>query len=174
MFLSIVCVAVLFFLNNNEETYVGSFKTLDGDTLLINGQKLRLIGIDAPEYSQKCKNSKGSWRCGRAATHKLRKIVKHSDDLRCVGDRIDKYARPLVTCFDGSFDVNAIMVRDGLAVAYGAYHAEEREARAKKLGIWQGKFLRPQNWRRIHYGNIMGYDIEELIGNIWTRLVSYF
>lgn len=170
------CIGVLVILlaAHNEESYSGSFQVLDGDTLLNNGQKLRLVGIDAPEYSQECENSRGSWQCGRIATQKLRKLVSNSNDLVCVGNEIDKYARPLVTCFIESKDINALMVRGGYAVAYGSYYPEEKAAKASKLGIWQGNFMRPQSWRRIHYGSINSGDIKAFFNNIWAILSKYW
>lgn len=174
--LLLMCVgfAVIVLAINNEESYSGRFKVLDGDTLLNNGQKLRLIGIDAPEYSQRCENSNGNWKCGRVATRKLREIVKDSNDLVCRGDQIDKYARPLVICFSDNKDINALMVRGGFAVAYGAYYAEEREAKSKRRGIWQGKLLRPQDWRRAHYGSLTGGDVIEFLDNIWSIFIKFY
>lgn len=169
-----ICVAVIVLAVKNEENYFGRFKVLDGDTLLNNGQKLRLIGIDAPEYSQRCINSKGSWQCGRVATHTLRQLVRNSAELVCTGNQIDKYARPLVTCFSNDKDINALMVSGGFAVAYGAYYAEERDARNNKRGIWQGEFLRPQDWRRAHYGSLTGDDIKEFIANIWASCGRFY
>lgn len=160
-------------MQNNEEHFVGTFKVIDGDTVRHEGQKLRLIGIDAPEYSQKCKGNKGVWPCGRMATRKLRSIVGRSANLICKGKEIDKYGRPLVTCFEGARDINAIMVRDGLAVAYGAYYGEEREARKNKKGIWQGQFMRPQDWRRVHYGSFSGEYIKEVLSNFWVGFSAF-
>ena len=44
----------------------------------------------------------------------------------------------------------ATLVRDGLAVSYGAYRAEEDAARAAGRGIWATQFERPEAWRRGH------------------------
>lgn len=174
--LILVCigVAVMVLAIKNEESYSGRFLVLDGDTLLNNGQKLRLIGIDAPEFSQICENSQGSWKCGRKATNKLRRLIGKSTELVCKGNQIDKYARPLVTCFFNDIDINATMVSDGFAVAYGAYYTEERDARTEKRGIWQGTFLRPQDWRRVHYGSLSGDDIKEFVDNIWMLFSKFY
>lgn len=157
----VICVfaclglVITFFTRHNdsglENSFSGSFKVLDGDTLLNKGQKLRLIGIDAPEYKQKCENTKGSWLCGRAASKQLRKLVRNSVGLVCKGNKIDKYDRPLVTCYIDDLDINALMVSSGYAVAYGDYKTEERAAKSKKQGVWQGRFMRPQEWRRMYY-----------------------
>lgn len=168
--LSCIGVAVLLLAAHNGASYSGFFKVLDGDTLLNNGQKLRLIGIDAPESSQECEDSKGSWRCGRVSTQKLQRIVHNANNLICKGDQIDKYARPLVTCYLGDKDINALMVLGGYAVAYGAYYAEEREAKAGGVGIWQGNFMQPQKWRRIHYGSINSGDVKTFFANVWAML----
>ncbi len=60
----------------------GTARIVDGDTLHLNGTKVRLHGIDAPETKQKCKDQGGvSYMCGKASTDALRKLVG-SDAVR--------------------------------------------------------------------------------------------
>ena len=46
------------------------------------------------------------------------------------------------------------MVREGYAVAYKRYSKDyvrdENYAKENKLGIWQGKFIRPEKWRKLN------------------------
>jgi endonuclease YncB( thermonuclease family) len=131
---------------------VGTPWIVDGDSIRIGRVSVRLEGIDAPEWDQTCTDPGGrTWSCGRAATRQLKEHAA-GRTLRCQPKAIDRYGRTIATCFlpDGS-DVNAWLVREGWAVAYGftrIYTAEEAEAKTAKRGIWSGSFIYPSEWRR--------------------------
>ena len=133
---------------------IGSARVLDGDSLDISGAHIRLEAIDAPESDQTCVDAKGqTWSCGKAAAQELRRHVA-GRELTCAVSGLDRYQRMLAFCSapDGS-DVNAWMVRQGWALAFGdgwRYRSEQREAEAAKRGIWAGTFLPPSEWRRRH------------------------
>ncbi len=48
---------------------------VDGDTIEIGPQAIRIHGIDAPETGQKCQLRKGTWNCSRAAINALAKVT---------------------------------------------------------------------------------------------------
>ena len=133
---------------------VGKAWVIDGDTINITGTHIRLDGIDAPESDQPCTDAKGAiWPCGRSATSELRAHIR-GEELTCRRKALDKYQRVIAVCTlpDGS-DINAWMVREGWAVAYGfanTYESEEAQARAAKRGIWAGSFVMPSQWRQTH------------------------
>jgi endonuclease YncB( thermonuclease family) len=133
---------------------VGQARVLDGDSIEISGARIRLQGIDAPEWEQTCADAGGqAWPCGKAAAQELRRHIG-ARDVTCHPSGFDRYDRMLATCFgpDGS-DVNAWLVRRGWALAYGGsrnYRSEQDEAEAAKRGIWAGTFLPPEEWRRRH------------------------
>jgi endonuclease YncB( thermonuclease family) len=72
--------------------------------------------------------------------------------VRCVGNGTDQYGRVLAICYLGGEDLNAMMVRDGQALAYRHYSrryvGEENAARAAGRGVWAGEFEMPWDWRR--------------------------
>ncbi|TWF49758.1 thermonuclease family protein [Neorhizobium alkalisoli] len=135
----------------NETVIPGPFFAIDGDTLAAGIERLRLLGIDAPESDQTCGDGKGGeWACGDAARKALSDLS--SDTLaECRGEARDQYKRILVHCRRAGVDINAELVRRGLAVASGGYKAEETAARGEGRGIWAGPFDMPRTWRKSHH-----------------------
>jgi endonuclease YncB( thermonuclease family) len=130
---------------------IGQAQVIDGDTLEVAGERIRLHGIDAPESRQTCMISGIGWPCGRGAKDEL-SLVTAGRTVTCKGDKRDRYGRLIAVCYVGGEDVNARMVRDGWALAYRRYAKdyvpEESDARATGSGIWQGQFVEPWEWRR--------------------------
>ncbi len=130
-------------------------RAIDGDSLRVGGQEIRLLGIDAPELFQTCRDASGrEWACGREAHRQLHALISRGR-LNCVSRAKDRYGRVLATCSAGQVvDLGEAMVRAGFAVIFmsGQYQAAEARARAEKRGIWQGYFERPQRYRRRNDG----------------------
>ncbi len=125
---------------------------VDGDTIWISETKIRLHGIDAPETKQECFRQDGSsYRCGEASTDALRVLIG-TDPVRCEGDTYDRYKRLIATCYSGTLNLNAELVRQGWALAYRRYSKDyvsaEMEAQEAMRGIWAGEFETPWEWRR--------------------------
>jgi endonuclease YncB( thermonuclease family) len=130
----------------------GLGRVIDGDTLDVGQIRVRLEGIDAPELAQACTTAGGeSWQCGRKAAAFLRSLAQNKD-LICDQTGTDKYQRSLAVCYTEGININEAMVRAGFAWAFvrysTAYVTIEAEARAQKLGIWQGSAEAPWDFRR--------------------------
>ncbi|MEE2774965.1 MAG: thermonuclease family protein [Pseudomonadota bacterium] len=130
-------------------------RIIDADTIELDGKKIRLHGVDAPEASQKCLNSKGKvWFCGQHATQALEVLISSHPNKRlsCVESSKDRYQRVIAECFFDELNLNSWLVRNGWAVAYTYYSKdyinEENKAKAERLGIWDGPFTLPWRWRK--------------------------
>jgi endonuclease YncB( thermonuclease family) len=122
-------------------------RVADGDTIEIAGQRIRLVGLDAPEWDQTCTNADGdTWSCGAAAADRMRQLVR-GEMLSCAPEGHDRYGRLLAACTNGAGDIAQMLVRDGLAIATDRYFGAEAEAREARRGLWQGKFVTPAAWR---------------------------
>ncbi len=157
-FLFLLTLIVAKVTKDGQQQFIGAFRIVDGDTVSLNGDALRLKGIDAPELAQSCQKDGASWSCGEVARQALADIFKRGA-ATCSGDRYDKYHRLLVTCHVADVNANAWMVRQGFAVAYGDYETEEMAAQTQKRGLWSGQFERPESWRAAHHGG--GADADE-------------
>lgn len=124
----------------------GAARPIDGDSLTVGREEVRLKGIDAPEGRQSCTRDGASWDCGNASRDELRRLIG-KDVVVCRTVERDKHGRALGYCSAGGRDLNAGMVSSGLAVAYGGYLREQGEAKARRRGLWAGEFEQPRDWR---------------------------
>jgi micrococcal nuclease len=105
---------------------------VDGDTISIDRQHIRLAGIDAEELSEPH---------GEAARQHLVRLIG-GDPVRCVFDGWS-YNRRVGVCSlvtpkplgeGGTFELNAAMVRDGFALDC-AHYSQGRYRRLEPVGI---------------------------------------
>ncbi|MEP0585403.1 MAG: thermonuclease family protein [Roseibium sp.] len=129
----------------------GSFRVIDGDTIELGREKIRLDGIDAPELAQSCNTSQGkTWPCGRASRRFLERLVE-TGQVTCTGSQHDAYDRRIATCHVRGRNLNSEMIRSGHALAFRrystAYVMEEETARLGQKGLWAGTFEAPWDYR---------------------------
>lgn len=128
----------------------GTGRLIDGDSLYVGSDEVRLKGIDAPEGRQTCQRDGANWNCGNEARETLKRLVAGAI-IQCDVSERDQHGRLLAYCKAAGKDLNAGMVASGMAVAYGGgYSKEEAEARAAKRGLWGSEFQRPRDWRDAH------------------------
>jgi endonuclease YncB( thermonuclease family) len=131
---------------------VGTASVIDADTLDIRSERIRLVGVDAPESGQKCKDAKGVLvRCGTTAANALDAWIARNP-VTCISEGKDRYQRTLGKCSVRGQSVQDWLVRNGHAVAYRDYSTEfvpaEIAAREARAGIWAGEFVTPSDWRK--------------------------
>ncbi|WP_416797306.1 thermonuclease family protein [Ciceribacter azotifigens] len=138
------------------EPIIGVASVIDGDTIEVHGQRIRLNGIDAPESRQLCLDAAGRrYRCGQTAAFALDDFLAARRPVSCVQIDRDRYGRIVAECTAGGINVEDWLVREGHALDWpryskGAYADAEAEARAAKRGMWAGSFQRPWEWRKDH------------------------
>ena len=151
-FFLIIFIFFFFFNGNQNQKYIlGKAKIIDGDTIHIGNDKIRLHGIDAPEISQDCSYNNEDWECGKLSKNFLLNLI-NLDTVNCQVKTIDRYKRYIAICFVNDLNINKIMVKNGWAIAYRYYSKdyvdEEFIAKKNKLGIWKGEFIEPYLFRR--------------------------
>ena len=129
----------------------GTASVIDGDTIEIRGERVRLDAIDAPESSQLCLDAAGKrYRCGQKSAFALAEMIGRLV-VSCEPKGRDRYKRTIAVCFKSSTNLNAWMVAQGWAVAFRKYGidyiAQEDDARIARRGIWAGSFEMPWDWR---------------------------
>jgi endonuclease YncB( thermonuclease family) len=117
-------------------------------------ERIRLLGIDAPETKQTCLDKAGvPYACGLEAKQSLEKIVGR-DPVKCLAAKRDQYSRILGVCFDEKTgqELNKELVVEGEAIAYQqyskAYVTQEESAKQLGKGVWKGKFEKPWEFRK--------------------------
>ena len=134
-----------------EQKIAGHAEIIDGDSIRIATQSIRLLGIDAPELKQHCEVNNSVEPCGQHAHKKLSELIG-GHLVYCLWSETDRYGRLLGTCYIREKNINAEMVKLGMALAYRRYSdqyiEEEQQARDAAIGLWGGSFIEPWKWRK--------------------------
>ena len=135
----------------SSKTIFGNANVIDGDTIHINKNKIRLHAIDAPETNQTCKKNSKNWNCGEESTNFLKELIDNNK-IECITKGKDRYNRFIGVCYKDNLDLNSAMVLNGWAIAYRYYSKdyveEEEKAKQEKRGIWIGDFVEPYLFRK--------------------------
>ena len=148
--ISLLAAALLQAASVNSIPIQGIARAVDGDSLEIGRVRVRLFGIDAPEFDQLCTRDGARYTCGAEAADRLSKLVT-GRSISCILAGVDQHQRVLARCAVSGEDVNSTMVQAGYAVAYRQYSLDyfraEEAAKAAKRGIWAGTFDMPSEAR---------------------------
>lgn len=135
------------------QTLSGTVQVVDGDSLSLSGQSVRLFGIDAPEGEQTCIRESTTWACGEESANQLRLMIANNR-VECRGQGNDDYGRIVAVCWANGYELNKTMVRQGWATAFqrysDAYAADETMAKAEHRCIWTSTFELPEQYRLGH------------------------
>jgi endonuclease YncB( thermonuclease family) len=154
----LMLVAILYLLATSAaraDTIAGRASVIDGDTIDIHGERIRILDIDAPESRQTCFNALAAhpdWRCGSEAAKKLANLVG-ARTVTCETTRKDRYKRWLAHCSVSGADLALWLAEHGWVFAYRDCKCEMirsavDRAKVQRLGIWSGDVQEPWEWRK--------------------------
>jgi endonuclease YncB( thermonuclease family) len=152
---SVAAFAVLIFASIPDafaDDLAGRASIIDGDTLEIQGVRIRLWRIDAPETDQLCSKQGGEhYGCGQKAANDLDAFIGRRP-VECVEVDRDRYKRAVAVCTVAGIDLAEWLVKNGQAVDWpqyskGAYAAAQSEAKRATLGMWGGSLNAPWRYR---------------------------
>lgn len=121
---------------------LAAVQVVDGDTIRLDGERIRLWGFDAPERGQTCMIDGRERAIGAEATEGLTAILA-GGELSCRTRDRDRYGRTVAECWAGRQSIGDAMVRSGWAWALprysrNAYLPAQEEAERAKRGVWAG------------------------------------
>jgi len=130
----------------------GRVRVIDGDTIDVGGERVRLFGIDAPERDQLCWEADGSAvRCGEWSGRVLARFAE-GRRAECEAIRPDRYGRTLATCTVRGVDLGETLLRNGVVLTYSGetlrdYPEFEKEAELLGRGLWAWRHDDPAAFR---------------------------
>ena len=147
----VISVSALVFFFTYTDIKSQDIKITDGDTIKINGEKIRFSGIDTPELKQNCIKEGESDPCGITAKQILIDKIGNNKVI-CISEGKDQYKRTLAECYVNDESLSSYLVRRGYAFAYRRYSKkfiiDENYAKFNKLGMWSMEFDYPWDWRK--------------------------
>ncbi len=147
----VTSISALVFFFTYTDIKSQDIKITDGDTIKLNGDKIRFSGIDTPELKQTCVKNEVKILCGLNAKKILVDKIGNNK-VTCVKEGNDRYKRILAECFVNNESLSSYLVRSGYAFAYRKYSKkfiyDEEFAKSNKLGMWSMEFEYPWDWRK--------------------------
>ena len=147
----VISVSLLIFFLIFNQVKSQDLRVVDGDTIHLNGEKIRFTGIDTPELKQTCLKEGVINPCGVIAKEILIKKI-NDNKVECISNGKDQYRRTLAECFVNGESLSSYLVRSGYGFAYRKYSKkfilDEDYAKANKIGMWSMKFDYPWDYRK--------------------------
>ncbi|GAY22683.1 MULTISPECIES: thermonuclease family protein [Sphingobium] len=101
---------------------------VDGGMLRVNGEPIRLIGIEAPDIVGRCRKGK---TCPEDSSRRSKESLKHAlrDPITIVPVARDAYGRTVAIVYAGGLNMSCEQLRKGMAVYRPAWDMGRRLAR---------------------------------------------
>ena len=133
-------------------SFAYDLRIIDGDTIELNGEKIRFSGIDTPEAKQICTLDNIEIFCGNLASIVLKEKIGN-EIISCEREpEKDFFGRTLGECFINDESLSKFLVRNGYAFAFVKYSKkyveDEKYAKKNNLGLWAMEFEYPWDFRK--------------------------
>lgn len=125
-------------------------RVIDTDTLELQGERVRLWDIQAPERREYCiRKGAAAFRCDDVGKAFVEALV--ASGVTCTPQKRDKYGRVVAACVTAAGeDVSTRIVQAGYALAYRRFTkhqvSAEDSARAAGAGWWSCEVTAPERW----------------------------
>jgi len=147
----VISISSLVFFLVFDQVKAQDLRVVDGDTIHLNGEKIRFTGIDTPELKQTCIKEGVIEPCGVTAKKFLIEKIGNNK-VNCISEGKDQYKRTLAECFVNGESLSSYLVRSGYGFAYRRYSKkfipDEDYAKANKIGMWSMDFQYPWDYRK--------------------------
>ena len=148
-FLLSLCLTVM----AASPAFAGEAEVISAEVVAVDGQRYRLVGIDAPEEGQRCWLKSKLFDCAEIAKAALIDLVT-GGTVVCKAiepPETTEDGLPVALCRSDGYDLSEGMTYTGWALAIPAsasgYRAFEEGAREAGRGLWRGRFIQPWAWR---------------------------
>lgn len=134
----------------------GTIRVIDADTIDVDGVRVRLFGIDAPEMGQPCAKDGRTWDCGAWTRDAVRNRFEGAY-ARCRQQDVDRYGRIVAQCAVDGQDMGQMIVASGLAWAFrrysDIYDLDEKAAAVAERGLWAVDVQLPSAFRATQFAD---------------------
>lgn len=135
---------------SSDTEITGTPDVIDADVLKFGTQRVILWGIDAPEKKQTCQMNGQLWGCYDAAFRYLQLLAGRGEVTCTYKTGPDPFGRRFGVCTSGGEDLNAEMVKAGMALAFDEqsddYDVAMADAITAAVGVWQPGVTFEEPW----------------------------
>lgn len=105
-----------------KDFFCAPLSVTDGDTLRCGEERIRLVGIDAPEMEGHCRKGRECVPGDPLASKTMLEALTAAGDTACVRTGTDRYGRTLASCSNRGVNLSCELVaRGGAVIRYGGY-----------------------------------------------------
>ena len=109
---NLILILSTIFLALSVQSWASELRIIDADTIELNGAKVRLNGIDAPEMRQNCEDiNLKMYACGVSSKRALQNVIEMTPNeiVQCQYLGKDAYGRMIGDCSIGKIDRKSVV-----------------------------------------------------------------